>query len=483
MSDLSKSYKRILTSTSITGGATVANIIVGVIRTKIIAMLLGPTGIGLIGLLQSFVATATTLVGMGIPTAASRQIATKKGGHSSIGVETICQALFLGVIALGVIGCLTIWFFKDTFALLILDSSVNGNTVGLLSLAVLFSTINAAQLAVLQGMREINVLAKINVVSGMIGSAVGILIIWKLKYNGISIFLVALPITSLILSAYYFRKNFSFSIMKIRLLGAWNELRIMAKLGLALFFFGLLEQITFLLIRSVINGNLGGDQLGYFQAAWTIAVMYFGVISGAMANDFMPRVAEHALDNGAVNKIINQQTEIGILIAAPIIVLMMGCSPFIISFMYTEEFNEASNLMKLLLLSDILKLISWPIGIALVGIGDGTVFIRQGPIQLLILLSGVYLLTPIFGLTSVGFAMIFTQSLGFIWGYFYMHSKTGYLLDNKIKIFILILFIINLLIFFISSLNNKIGAVLAIVFSLIIAIFSYKDIRSKVSIE
>ena len=61
-------------STSITGGATIINILISIIRTKIVAILLGPAGIGIIGLFQSFVSTATAFSGLGIATAASREI-------------------------------------------------------------------------------------------------------------------------------------------------------------------------------------------------------------------------------------------------------------------------------------------------------------------------------------------------------------------------------------------------------------------------
>ena len=104
MNDSSKSYRRILISTSITGGASVINILIGIIRIKVVAVLLGPAGIGLIGIFQSLVSTAATFAGLGIATAASREIAQANGTEDSHALAVTRQALFMGTILFAVIG-------------------------------------------------------------------------------------------------------------------------------------------------------------------------------------------------------------------------------------------------------------------------------------------------------------------------------------------------------------------------------------------
>jgi len=75
MSDKVASYRRILKSSSIIGGASVINIVIGLVRTKIIAVLLGPAGIGLVSLYSGLMSTATAVATMGIGTIGTRQIA------------------------------------------------------------------------------------------------------------------------------------------------------------------------------------------------------------------------------------------------------------------------------------------------------------------------------------------------------------------------------------------------------------------------
>ena len=50
MTETSASYRRILKSSSIIGGASFLNIAIGLVRTKVLAVLLGPSGVGLVSL-------------------------------------------------------------------------------------------------------------------------------------------------------------------------------------------------------------------------------------------------------------------------------------------------------------------------------------------------------------------------------------------------------------------------------------------------
>lgn len=481
MNDSSKSYRRILTSTTITGGATVINILISIIRTKFVAVLLGPAGIGLIGLFQSLVSTATTFSGLGIATAASREIAQENGREDPNALADTRQALFFATILLGVSGGLIIWLLRDELAIRVVGNIAESSNVGWLALAVSLSVISASQMAIIQGMRQITELAKLNVLSGLVSAVVGIVIIWKFGSQGLVAFVMAAPASSVFLGIYFVKRSSALPKLDFSFSKFFSKFGVMAKLGIALFIYALLEQITFLLIRANIGNTLGAQELGYFQAGWTVAVMYLGVITGAMSSDFMPRIAEKTGDNDSINKLINQQTEIGLLIATPVIVLMIGYAPNIISLMYSKDFTESVDLMRLLLLSDILKLISWPIGIAILGMGDGAAFARQGPIQLVLLFAGIYLMLPFMGLLSVGLTMLITQSIGFIWAYRYIFSKTGYRLEGKIQRLVLVSGIAVMTTYFVCTSSQMAGAITATLFAVTMTAFSYKDIKRKLA--
>lgn len=79
MSDKVASYRRILKTSSITGGSSVINILIGLPRVKVLAILLGPSGVGLVGLYTGLMSMATVIASMGGGTIGTRQIAEAIG--------------------------------------------------------------------------------------------------------------------------------------------------------------------------------------------------------------------------------------------------------------------------------------------------------------------------------------------------------------------------------------------------------------------
>ena len=70
-----RSYAEILTSSMLVGGASAITIILGIVRTKALALMLGPAGIGMIGLYLSIADLTRSVASLGIGGSAVRQVA------------------------------------------------------------------------------------------------------------------------------------------------------------------------------------------------------------------------------------------------------------------------------------------------------------------------------------------------------------------------------------------------------------------------
>ena len=119
MTDAS-SYRRILKASSITGGGAAVNILAGLFRAKLLALMLGATGIGLLGLYTQAVATGATLFGLGLPTAGVRAIAAEKDADNSI--AEIRDGLIVGSCVLALIACAIVWLCQAPLAQLLTGS-------------------------------------------------------------------------------------------------------------------------------------------------------------------------------------------------------------------------------------------------------------------------------------------------------------------------------------------------------------------------
>jgi PST family polysaccharide transporter len=123
-----------------------------------------------------------------------------------------------------------------------------------------------------------------------------------------------------------------------------------------------------------------------------------------MGADYYPRLTGVADDKIAVNRMVNEQTEIGLLLAVPGLLATLALAPWIIRVFYTVDFLPAVELLQWFILGCLGRVISWPLGFVMLALGKGRwFFITETSFNLLhvgLILLG--LLT--FGLTGVAFA-------------------------------------------------------------------------------
>ena len=73
----------------------------------------------------------------------------------------------------------------------------------------------------------------------------------------------------------------------------------------------------------MIQQKLSAESLGYFQAAWAISMTYIGFVLSAMGTDYYPRLTQTIHDRIKVNRLVNEQTEVAILLAGPVLTIIL----------------------------------------------------------------------------------------------------------------------------------------------------------------
>lgn len=194
---MANSYRTILRSSAISGAASVTNIAVGLVRMKVAAVLLGPVGIGLIGLLQNLMATASTVSALGFGSVGTRQIADAAGNGRDEDVAAARRALFWGTLGLALIGGAGFFLLRHVLAERILGDPARAGELGWLALGVALSVASGSQSALLNGLRRIGDLARLQIASAILSTAVGVpaLLVWGGK--GVAVFILAGPLASL----------------------------------------------------------------------------------------------------------------------------------------------------------------------------------------------------------------------------------------------------------------------------------------------
>lgn len=399
------SYRQILRSTSITAGASGLNLLIGLAKLKAAAVLLGPTGIGLIGLMQSVMATAAAVASMGLGTVGTQRIAESAGRSDEVDVARSRLALFWGSLALATIGGVAVWACRKLIASTVFGNIAMADEAAWLAAGVALSVVAGAQTAVLNGLRRIGDLARLTVGSALASSLMGIVAIMVWGKSGIALFVIAVPLASVLLGRWYTSKLPP--VLRSPSMAPLSEkLRLLVSAGAPLMASALVVSGGHLVVRSLVQSRLGGDALGYFQAAWTIAMTYVAFVLAAMGNDFFPRLSASINDRDAANRLINQQTEVAVLLAGPVLLLMIGLSPLIVTLLFTREFSASGELLRLLAIGDVFKIVSWPLGFMILARGNGRIFLITESVSTMVFVGVVWALLPLVGILAVGVGFI-----------------------------------------------------------------------------
>ena len=285
------SYSTILRSSAIIGGAQFTNILIGLVRIKMVALLLGPAGIGLLGFYTNLIQIAATVSGLGINTTGTRQIAAAnaKGGTDAISLSR--RALFWGSLALALTGGAIFWLASGWIARVVLADAGRSSEVAWLALGVTLTVAASSQSALLTGLRRVGDLARVNVGAGIISTVLSVLALWALGDKALVLVALLGPGVGFVLGHVYVARLAKPSGPATSLTTMAPEWREMVALGLPFMLSGLVMTLGQLLVRTILQRELGLGAAGYFQAAWAIGMMYLGFFLGAMGTDYYPRLA------------------------------------------------------------------------------------------------------------------------------------------------------------------------------------------------
>lgn len=399
MTERGDSYRRILFATSAVGGASVLNILLGILRLKVAAIILGSAGIGLIGLLQSLIATGAAIGGLGVNQSATRQIAA---GRASGREGTARRALFTATAGLGLASAALVWIFRHPIAAALLAGGASSDAVGWMGLGVGLSIIAGSQTALLAGLGRVADVARVSMVTAVLSTAAAIGFLFAWREQAIIPYLLAVPVASALAGWLYARRAPAPPDAKATRAELASEWRALLSLGAALMVSAIAVNAAQLAVRSLIGHRLGLVELGLFQASATIAITYLGFILTAMSVDFYPRLSAMPPGSAEAGRLVNEQTEVALLLGGPVILALLGLAEWALGLLYTSEFGAAADVLRWQMLAGVLRLASFPLGFALLAAGRGGIFVTLELIGFGTFVAATALLLPAFGVEAAG---------------------------------------------------------------------------------
>ena len=170
------SSRGLIKSMLVIGSAQVVNILISIVRMKVLAVLLGPSGVGLLSIYNSLLGMVQQTAGLGMESSGVREIASSRGDEATL--SRVRRVLFAAHLIQGTLAMVAVWLLRERIAIWLFGDALRATEVGLIGIAILLGLLASAQTALLQGLRKIGDLGRVTVIGAFVGTLVGLAAVW-----------------------------------------------------------------------------------------------------------------------------------------------------------------------------------------------------------------------------------------------------------------------------------------------------------------
>jgi PST family polysaccharide transporter len=476
-------YTSIFKSTSLFGAVQVFNILISVIRSKIVAIWIGPTGMGILGLLTSTLKVVGEFTKLGLSTTAVREIAQTESKGDTQETNLIIATIRKVVWFTGLLGVAVTLILSPLLSYLAFDGYHYTLAFAWISISLLFNQLSDGQLAILQGFRKLKLLAKANLLGNFIGLLISLPLYYVFRLDAI------VPVISLssfvaLLFSWLYSKQVKIDTPKLSNSEAYNKAKVMLNLGLMLSLRGSITLVSAYVFQLYLSHVGGLDEVGYYVAGFMIINSYVGMVFNAMRTDYFPKLSG-VIDNlQDVNKIVTNQSIIGVLIIGPLVVAFLSFLPLIVRLLYTPVFLVIVTFVSWAILGVLFKTLSFSMGYVILAKGDSKLFIKTAIFFSALLLVFNVIGYHFYGLEGLGVSFF----LYYIFHFFGIkiitakHYKLS--LDKGLVTVFLVLFGLSIATFLSTYIDHSIFKyVICSILLVITLVYSYNQLDKRVNFK
>ena len=418
-----ESQKTILKATGVFGFSQVLKILVGLVGSKFVALFLGITGVGIIGLLQNMMSIITAITGFGISISGVRMVSLS---HSKNDIEEFSRTVVVlkrAAIVTGFFGFLVTFVLANNLSIWTFGSEAYANWFYVLSFNLIFSSLAVHKMVLLQGTRSIKKIAFSSVVYSVVLTLITIPIYYLFRLDGIVAVLLLSAILNYLVN-WFFSRKIKVIPVQVSIKETVSRGKEMIQLGFLLSVNVIFGQITAYLLKLYFNfQHVSESVLGLYVAASTILITYVGLIFNAMCTDFYPRLTIVQKDNAKVKDLVNDQIEVGLLLITPLILVFYLLAPFVIRILYSRDFIAVVLILKLALLAIIIKAIMWPLAFIILAKGEKKLYFKQELLSDTMNIGFTILFYNYLGLVGIGLALLLNYVLYGLYVYYIVKKK------------------------------------------------------------
>ncbi|MBR5086116.1 MAG: oligosaccharide flippase family protein [Muribaculaceae bacterium] len=392
----------ILKAMGIFGGVQILNILCSLIRNKLVALWIGPAGVGLFALFNQALEMINTATNLGVRNSSVRDIsqAVEKRETKLIArIITVVRrwSLWLGLggalITMGIAPLLSRYTFGDFNHI--------WHYVAL-SAAVMFMALTNGEYAVLQGLSKLKKLARVTVSGTIGGLLISIPMFYFWRENSVLPSIIAYALCLMI--AAFINKDKEHTKTHV----SPRETVVMGadfiKLGVFMTLGSFVAMLASYIFVSWLNITSGENTVGFYQAGYTLIDKYAGLVFVALGYEYYPRLARVAGSSKRLRVFVSNQINISFMVLTPCLLAFILLRSQLVWILYSKEFYVILTYISWGVVGTVLRAMSWCLSFVMLAKGDGKIFLITESLDAGIGLALNIVCYSLWGIDGLGYA-------------------------------------------------------------------------------
>jgi len=411
------------------GTHQVVTAIFSALRTKLIAILLGPDGVGIFSQAKSFQLITWFMMTLGLNDGAINLVAEANTQEDRDREKRIIVTVSFVYIILGSLTLGLSWIFRSPLAEWIFGNQTYSDFIVLAGVSAFFLAQYRLMLSIFRGRLKWKLYATVAIVGYAIGISISLVLIWVFGLQGAVISMVVTQVAGLIFGLLIAKLPLREGLIG-NILPDWQVIKALLKYVGPLLGRQIILLITGIYVRRAIIVYLGADQSGIYHVLVSVSDVYFWAIVQPVTAYSMPKAATLVKDRKKIVEVQNNGIRLGLLGIFPIITLVYGLREIWIPIFFSNEFLIAGNLLLWWLIGDVFRAIRVILNVDLIPLGRlnfiflHTLFYCGG----LVLLSVPFM--PSIGLEVVAVGYLVMNILYFVVSFAYHLRSTDFRLNT-----------------------------------------------------
>lgn len=421
----SNSYGHILKYTGLFGGVQGLNILISLVRNKLVAVILGPDGMGMASLFNSTINFVAQVSNLGLSFSAVRHIseAYERGDKQQIdhNIRLIRSWALVTAVA-GTIICAAFGSLLSDFTFSWGDHTLH---FIVLAPAVGMAAVTGGETAILKGTRRLRSLATIQVYTVVASLIITAPLLYFFGHTGVVPMIVLTAAAAMIITVAYSYRYHPPTLAILRI-GLSPEVKQMVRLGLAYSVAGIMGTGADFLIRSFLSNEASLGAVGLYNAGYMMTIVYAGMVFAALESDFFPRLSAVNTDREACNAIVNRQAEVSLMIISPLLVVFTTLLPLVVTLLFSSEFFPVVGMVQVITLALYLRAARLPVAYLTLAKGDSRSYMFLEAYSDILTVVAVIVGYNVGSLTGIGTGLLVTEIVDLIVVAVFTHLRYGY---------------------------------------------------------